>query len=234
MGTLIFVGIMFTAVIPMFLVMRQADTLHEIRKHEQEILDQEKMNEAVYIYVFPATDPTTGNPILTLKAVNRGDFVVKIVKIWINDNSNSEENFIVNPMGMYEIILDDGYFIPEDGKYYFIKVTTDRGNIFSSESGSLHYSSEGTWEEGMFAINVLISHPEPGWYQVDINHSNGEALNGSPFPIRKDASGPAFGFFNIIIKDTYYVKITKNSALIKDEYVTIDWPEYPPVVWVFA
>jgi len=39
---IIFVGIMFTAVIPMMLVMRQADTLHEMRKHQLEIVDEEK------------------------------------------------------------------------------------------------------------------------------------------------------------------------------------------------
>ena len=236
LGTIIFVGIIFSAFIPMMLVMRQADTLHDMRKYELGILDQERMDEAVYVYVFPVSESSDD---LTLRIVNRGDFVVKIVKIWINDNSYSEEyfnDFIVEPMGMDEEILDESYFIPETGKNYFIKITTDKGNIFSSYSGSIIYGSGGTWEEGIFAINVLISYPESGWYYININHDdeNGLSLEGSPFPIHKSSSGPAFGFFKITTKDTYYVKITKNSVLIHDEYVTLDWPEYPPVVWIFA
>ena len=45
---------MFTAVIPMMLVMRQADTLHEMRKHELENLDQERAMESLCLMSVPS------------------------------------------------------------------------------------------------------------------------------------------------------------------------------------
>jgi len=43
---------MMTAVIPMLLVMRQAETLHAMRKHELEIFDEEKRREDISYYAY--------------------------------------------------------------------------------------------------------------------------------------------------------------------------------------
>lgn len=235
LGTLIFVGIMFTAVIPMLLVMKQADIIYEMRKHELGILDQERRDEEVYVYVFPGTyDSAT----LTLKVQNRGNLVVNVVQVWINDDHHILADFVLQPMSWDQMVLDDSIadFTPVPGNWYLIRITTDRGNIFSSDSGSLHFDSEGEWAEGMFAINFLISYPEAGWFDIDIKYDNenGDSLVGAPFQIHKSSSGPAFDFFEVLSETLYYVKITKNSELIKEDYVTIDWPNGPPVEWVFA
>jgi len=227
MGTLIFVGIMFTAVIPMFLVMNQADTIHEIRKHELEILDQEREGESLYVYVFPAGE---SSEILTLRVVNRGNFVVKIVKIWINDIPFSEEDLIVEPMGTDEKILT-GYFTPVLNEYYFIKVITDRGNIFSSDSGSIQYLGGNTWEGGLFMINVVISCTDSGWFDIVI--SKGEFTITDE--IQKPSPRPAFEFYDVDVKGVYHVTITKRHLnIIYDDSVEIKWPLGPPVAWVFA
>jgi len=235
MGTLIFIGIMFTAVIPMMLVMRQADTLHEMSKHELGILDQERRDEEVYVYVYPVTEDSTT---LTLKVQNRGNLVVNVVQLWINDDPHILEDFVLQPMSWHQMVLDESTtgFTPVPETWYFIKITTDRGNIFSSDSGSLYYGIGETWEEGMFAINFLISYPAAGWFNIEIRQGGeeGPPLTGTPFQIHKSSSGPAFDFFEVPSAATYYVKITKNSELIYEEDVTIGWPNGPPIAWVFA
>lgn len=228
LGTLIFVGIMFTAVIPMFLVMNQADTFFEMRKHELKLFDEERGDEDLQVYVFPAGE---SSEILTLRVLNRGDFVVKIVKIWINDISYSEEDFIVEPMGVDEKILD-GYFTPVIDEYYFIKVTTDRGNIFSSGSGSIQYLGGSTWEGGIFMINVVISCTDSGWFDIVILHDTTTVHTDE---IQKSSSRPAFAFYDVDVTGIYDVTITKrNLDVIYDKQVEINWPLGPPVAWVFA
>ncbi len=234
LGIIIFVGIMFTAVIPMFLVMNQADTIHEMRKFELERFDQERRDEDIHVYVFPdIVDPT----ILTLRVQNRGSLVVNVVQVWINDITYLFEDFVVPPMGSRDKLLDA--FDLEDGTYYFTKITTDRGNVFPSDSGSLHYLGDGFWDGGMFAINFLISYDAGGYFDVYISYSdeNGDPsglVEGTPFQIHKTAAGPAFGFFSVDTEGKYYVRIERGDEEIYDKSVTIEWPLGPPVVWVFA
>ena len=231
MGTLIFVGIIFTAFIPMMLVMRQADTIYEMRKHELGILDQDRMDEEVYVYIFPSDAP----PILTLSVQNRGTLIVNVMQVWINDVPYQIDDFNVQPTSLLEMDLTD--FTPELDNWYLIKIITDRGNVFSSESGSLYYDSGGNWLGGMFAINFFISYPAAGWFDVEIRYDNAEGfiLTDPPFQIHKSSSGPAFDFFEVPTSDTtYYVKITKNSELIYEDLITINWPNGSPIEWVFA
>ncbi len=83
LGTIIFVGIMFTAVIPMILVMRQAETIHAMRKHELEIMDEERTSENIIFYVLPLNDP----PRLSFIIENRGESLTTIERIWLNNES---------------------------------------------------------------------------------------------------------------------------------------------------
>ena len=234
LGTLIFVSIIFTSFIPMMLVMRQADTMYDMRKHEMEILDQERIDEEVYVYVFPVTEYATT---LTLDIQNRGNLVIDVVQVWINDVpiALSEQ---ISSMNSIQLILDDDPygFTPVEDTIYLIKIKTARGNVFSSDSGSLYYNVDGIWEGGIFAINFLISYPQAGWYEIEIREGTeiGALLSGTPFQTHKSSSGPAFAFFQVPIAATYYVKITKNSAVIKETSVIIGWPNGSPVEWVFA
>ena len=99
LGTIIFVGIIFSAFIPMMIVINQADTLHEIRKHELGILDQDRGDEALYVYVQTVVDPRK----LIIKVQNKGALSVKIVRLWINDESIPLEYNIKPMSGIEEI-----------------------------------------------------------------------------------------------------------------------------------
>lgn len=216
----------------MMLLMNQADTIHEIRKHELEILDQEREDEEVYVYVYPVTESSIT---LTLKVQNRGNLVVNVVQLWINDEPQGLEDFVLSPMSSDEIILDEANygFIPELGNSYLIKINSARGNVFSSNSGSLYYNDEYKWEGGAYALNFQISYPESGWYEIEIWDEEDTLITVPPFKVQKSANAPAFAFFQVDSHGKYHVHITKNSSNIHDADTTIY--EYgSPVEWVFA
>jgi len=229
LGTLIFVGIMFTAIIPMMLVMKQVDTIHEMRKYELTRLDEERIREEVYVYAF---SPPETSPILTLRVENRGDFVVKIVRIWINDSPHLVEDFAVQPMSWIEMQLD--YFTPILDKHYFIKVTTDRGSLFYEDSGSIYFNINGEWEAENFAIFFIISYQGGGYFDVEVKQGSdaGPHVEGSPFSIHKSAQQTAFDYLSVPAAGTYHVKITKSSQVIYNDCVTIYWPDGPRSVTV--
>ena len=236
MGTLIFIGILFTAVIPMYLFMRQADTFYEIRKFESERLDEEKRREDIRVHVFPTPDVQPDQPSLTVRIDNRGALLVRVVRAWINDQPIPVDCAV---QGMSQEDLDPLAVEAEPDDTFAIKVTTDRGNEFASDSSTITYLGNGEWAVGMLVINVLIYYAPGGVY--DINVWLGEKLGDSLLSstIQKSA-GAAFTFFDVTEFDipgeseTYHVEITRGSDVIYSRGVTISWPDGPPVAWVFA
>lgn len=238
-GTLIFIGILFTAVIPMYLIMRQADTLYERKRLELGLLDEARRSEDLYVYVYP-TAPES--PSLTVKAENKGELLIKVVRVWINDTyykiDSAVQSLNTMSLGAYDVSPQDGL--------YFVKVTTDRGNVFASDY-PIRYKG-GKWEVGMFEINVLIYYESAGWYNIEVRRHNattgglGAYIANYAFPIKihKSFGSTAFTSFDVTQHfnqgvSTYYINITRGSdIIIYNKEVTIAWPKGPPVVWVFA
>lgn len=149
LGTLIFVGIMFTAVIPMLLVMNQANTLYEIRKVEVRRMDEEHSREDISFYAYTLDDPEE----ISVKIENRGDALVKIVRVWINDVEHQPQEG--NIQSMATMVLGPFPVVLESTTSYTVKVVTEKGNSFSSEAGTLYYS-EGGWYIPSLGICVHI------------------------------------------------------------------------------
>jgi hypothetical protein len=220
----------------MMLVMRQADTIHEMRKHELECLDQERGREAIYVYTFPTQD----NPsLLTVVAYNRGEYVAKITRLWISMRTSVNEPIELDSTvsSMSEVNLGS-YGVTQEGNYY-IKVTTDRGNVFESDSNPLHYQG-GTWGVDLLLINVLI-YSSQGVLTVEcIKTWDLLDVVGSPATVQKGASGTAFCSFDVSFYDipgeneVYHVSVKKGVTVIHEEDVTVKWPSGPSTVWVFA
>lgn len=159
LGTLIFIGVLFTAVIPMFLVMRQADTFYETEKFEVGRLDEERAREDIYFYLLP----TIGDePILTLKFNNRCELAVRIIRVWINDEPRNVDCLIA-PTSNGELELGD-LIDPEspDSVSFKIMVVTDKGNIFSPYSGIPTYNPDlgGSWNMDFYTIYIMMLHPQ--------------------------------------------------------------------------
>jgi len=228
LGTLIFVGILFTAVIPMYLTMNQANIILEQEKHEIASLDEEKEREDLSFYSYPDTSDD-----LVVVVQNNSPMGAKVVRVWINDDPNTVST-VLNPMeggveiGPYNVTL-------EEGATYNLRITTERGNVYDSSSGDLEYSGGG-WVVETKLINVVISSSgivfkvylykweASDWAQKDWGQV--WKLGGSAFkPF--DVSEWGNGEYRVVVK--------RGSKTIHDEDgLMMEWPDGPSTLWVYA
>ena len=160
MGTLIFIGILFTSVIPMMLVMKQADTIYTQKIHEIEIRDDERERENLIVYTYPDIKK------ITVKIKNSGNVPVKIVRVWLNDQCNVTDELI--PTNFEKVL---GPFVvsgvEEEGDTVEVKVTTERGNVFFCVLNTLYYTGEG-WSTTSLGICVIIHNPQGDEFQIKL------------------------------------------------------------------
>ena len=158
-GTIIFIGIMFTAVIPMFLFMRQADTLHEMRKYELTIMDEERAREEIFFHL---ETEIVDEPIITLKINNRGALAVRITRVWINDEPRPVDYFLP-PISQSEFELVD-LIDPEspDPVSFSLMIVTDQGSLFAPYSPNPTYDPilGGSWEHDFYRIYIMMTNLE--------------------------------------------------------------------------
>ena len=240
LGTLIFVGIMFTAVIPMLLVMKQADTIHEIRKVEVGRMDEEHSREDIDFYAY--TLPVKPDDI-HVKIENRGDAPVKIVRVWINDVEHQPQD--VNIQSMATMVLGPFTVTLQDLTSYTVKVVTEKGNVFSSEAGTLYYSSSTAgWYTPSLGICVHIENLK-GKYQILIRINLGvEPLDEHSYTSTFLEHGEIEEIFWVASPGTYYLTIKKDKPGLgfvldvipryHDEPIDVLWPASKPITDVYV
>ena len=162
LGTLIFIGILFSAIVPMVLVMNQANIIYTQKLHETEIKDNEKVDELVYVYAYP--DEETDK--ISVKVHNEEETPVQIVRVWIN-NDNNTVSITVNPkttttIGEFDASLQD--------ETYIIKVTTSNGNVFRGNDGAIYYSG-GVWLIPDMGVTVNILNNKNSQYNITITNT---------------------------------------------------------------
>jgi hypothetical protein len=226
LGTIIFIGIMFTSVIPMWLVMKQADVLYERKKLELARTDEEGAREFVNVYVYPTGESAPDN--LTVFVENKCELNVNFVRLWINDTMHPMESIVDS---MSELNLGSYDVDPQNGSSFDVLVTTERGNVFEASSGTIIHDAMG-WDVDEKFINVLIDYKGVVFkvYVTGPNNYSGETQvtkmsDGSGFAIF-DITEPSNGEYNVVVK--------KGPKVIHDEDVLMEWPDGPSVIWVFA
>lgn len=158
LGTLIFIGIIFTSVVPMMLVMKQADTIYEKKKHEMDVIDDESVREELVVYTYDG-----GGTSIMVQVENRGDVPVNIVRVWTNNEYHDASEMI---SANSEVDLGP-FTVPgvTENSVVDTKVVTERGNAFYSISGNLYYSGGG-WSTTSYGICVIVHNPMGGKFQV--------------------------------------------------------------------
>lgn len=164
LGTLIFIGILFSAIIPMSMVMNQADTIYEQELKERKTLDEEKFDENIMVFAYP---PELTEEKLSVFIRNMGSLESKIVRIWVNDDYY-EENEVIT---VQDPVRDLSYNVDGSEEDFYVKAITERGNIFHSSSGNLYYDfSTGVWITPSLAICVDIIN-QKGQYKINITET---------------------------------------------------------------
>ena len=224
LGTLIFIGILFTAVIPMYLVMKQADTIYEKKTTEMKRLDEERDIEALQVNVYPLSQYL--GP-LNVTVINKCGLPVTFVRLWVNDD-HSDLDKTAQPMNSIDLAQIE--VSPTVDSSYNIEVITMRGNTFVSETGTLHYGSDG-WYADFLAINVAISSQG---VHFQINITKGDDIIYDEQVTKTSGSVTYIKTYYVSTPGEYHVKIMKSGNTIHEETVNIEWYKGYPAVWVYS
>ncbi len=157
LGTLIFVGILFSVYMPMTLVMKQADNIYERKIHEAKIGDFDKGAEDVWVYAYGEAGSTE----LTVYVTNKGADGITLVRVWLNDDS-TEISETIAPKSSAEL---GPYDVAGAESPLKVKVTTENGNIFECNLGSVLYDGANGWYTPSFAVSIVIMND---WGQYEI------------------------------------------------------------------
>jgi len=247
LGTIIFIAILFTAVIPMQLVMKQADGIYERKVLEMKHRDDERDREDIEIWVYPSETDSSDN--ITVEVHNKCEVNVRILRVWINDTAHpvDPDNAMLQPME--EVVLGEYTVNAKEGSKYDVRVATGHGNSYESETGILAYTGS-EWETEWFGINVVITWRadwmKPIWtkyFNVSIKHYPEEEppffINpGGTIIVR--AVSASEQFFDVPEQGIYEincsVKLKPAADDIWEQYYsqnsTIEWPNGPPIIHI--
>jgi len=231
LGMLIFVGILFTCVMPFFLYINEVNSLYERKIIEMKQFDQERSLEKLDVYAYPLNQSSNQ---ISLYIKNRSPFTVEIVRIWINDQYIPYSIQIPGTNECTTDPIDVQDILPhEDVESFYIKVTTARGNMFPSQTNPLQYSSDYGWSGGhSFAINLVIE-MDAGVYNfiISVTSSNGTTiyyeevwvLHSVSLMRKISVSGP----------DTYHIRVVQTMGIDRtcerDVQITLE----EPTKWVY-
>jgi hypothetical protein len=213
----------------MYLVMREADTNYDKTMFELSRLDDESSKEQIILCAYPNY---LNNSEMKLMIKNRCELGVKIVRVWIND---TYETLDAKVDAMADKEIGPIIVVPYNGSYYDISVTTERGNIFTSQTGSLLYSN-GIWYTPELSVSVHILNNQ-GQYRIIVENTTHVLKDWESNGIIHYDFTETFEVYN---PGTYKVTIkekvggTYRELAASPIYATIDWPYGPPIVFVFA
>ncbi len=212
LGTLVFIAILFSAVMPMFLMMRQADVYYEQAKLDASRLDEEKELEDLQIYVAPSSED------YTLTVVNNGEVPVTIIRVWENAKNNSVSTTILS---QEETELDPIVFShePTENETFEISLTTERGNTFLNENGIMTYG-DGQWMLEKFYIYI---HAGGLFMRVLVTNEFDNITyfdEWDTIGVGYQVEVPSDGTYHVVIEKKFLIWTTT----VYDDFVTIDWP----------
>jgi archaellum component FlaF (FlaF/FlaG flagellin family) len=227
LGTLIFIGILFSAVVPMQLVMQQADIIKLQRIEEIKRYDDECQTEEISVSAYPVS-PTSDQ--MNIKVSNKGSILVKIVRVWIQDTNYTVNEYLdigeTKVLGPYTVTL------VEDTSYP-VTLTTERGRIFAADHISLFYS-DGQWYTPSRGINVYIAN-EKGKYYILVNNDTWSTF----YQTQGMDQGDLIKYFEVDSSGGYTVTCRKNNSngpFLPGTPVNVEilWPSGPPIVFVYT
>jgi len=237
LGTLIFIGILFSAVVPMMLTMKQADIIMEQEKLELQLADDEKSREDLEAYAYPK-----GSDKIELMVESQCEFPVIITHVWIN-NTLRNISYTVAPMNETTIDTFDAPISEGSNSTFNIKITTSRGNTYENLAGDIRYDGDD-WVTEMLGIYVIIDSDGGGFW--GFGRYRCTVTNSTTYNEQDESSlssGTVSFFFDTTEAGagTYHVEVEKKSGwfwgswnTVYEEDVEITWPNGSPIIWVFT
>ena len=130
--------------------MKQADVLYERKKLEMARLDEEGERETMMLYAFPRsiTEPQW----LNVTAYNQCEFSINLLRLWVND---TEIPLSVTVPSMGSANVTSYQINATNGNSYQVRATSERGNVYTSQTGTLAFNG-GEWETETVGINLIF------------------------------------------------------------------------------
>jgi len=218
LGTVIFVGILFTSVIPLFVYVNQVNSYYDKTVTEMGRFDQEREMERVDVFAYP-----TGENLAELNVYikNKCALVVRVIRVWVNNTFYDQEDLpnklpLILP-GVSEDTIT-GIGIPYG--YFDVLVTTDRGNVFASLTNTIHVNASG-WEQGTYNFGIPIFITGGGQYKVNVtDHSDFLDV------VTIKSAPTAFRIIQVPKPGKYYVRVTCGGKTWPDQGEferSVDW-----------
>ena len=230
LGTLIFISILFTAVIPMFLTMNQADVMLEQAKITAENLDVARAGESLMVVAFPSQIDSQE---LTIKVDNTGEYETRILRIWIGNSYYETDTSLT--IGETQL-LGPFNVNPHSGQSYQILAVTERGNRFPCSIGSLQYEN-GQWVTPTLGIYINIMNFIGKFKILYTNATHTDVLS---YETKGIDVGNVVHIISVSYPGTYYVtvKVKQGGSWINlpgsPITVVLQWPNGSPIVNVFV
>jgi archaellum component FlaF (FlaF/FlaG flagellin family) len=227
LGVILFVSILYSSIVPMFLTFQQAENYKKRGIEERDRLDQVRENEELDIFAYPVN--TTSNQ-LRIRIGNTGHSIVEIKRIWIQDTLYNVTDTV--NIGETEVFGPYTVDLVENASYP-VKAVTGNGNVFSADMISLVYT-DGQWYTPSLGINVYISN-EKGKYYILVNNatwSDYYQTLGMDF-------GDLIQYFEVVTSGIYTVTCRRNDVngtLLPGTPVNVEiqWPDGPPIIYVYT
>ena len=230
LGTLIFIGILFTSVIPMMLVMKQADNIYTQRVHEMGIRDEERDSQELDVFAYPVEEEDQ----VKLFVENVGVVPATIKRVWINDEYYTVDEVVrtldSTSLGPFNVTT-------YDGAEFDIFLTTTFAKSYASTSGTIYYESGG-WISPQLGIcvHVAVGFWGAGNFRIQVTNSTWESdVYESGFVWL----GDIVETFDVNTPGIYTVHVQRKGWFGgwapldgSPQVTTISYPDGPPVVTV--
>jgi hypothetical protein len=230
LGTLIFIGILFTSVSPMMLVMKQADNIYTQRVHEMEIRDEERSSQELDVFAYPVEDEDQ----IRLFVENVGVVPATVKRVWINDEYHTIDEVVetleATSLGPFNVSTFEG-------AEFDIFLTTTVAKSYTSASGTIYYES-GAWLNPQLGIcvHIAVGFWGAGYFKIQITNSTWQSEwweSGFTW------LGDIVETFDVNTPGTYTVNVKQKGwfggwkTIDGSPQVTcVSYPDGPPVVTV--
>lgn len=227
LGIILFIGILFSSIVPLQIYLKENRNMLVAAEKEVIVNDGYREQEDLYVFAYPTNE--SSNQIM-IKVENKGAIPITLRNVWIKDTCEII-NTSITPGQKAEL----GPFLIDlhENTTYLVKIITDRGRLFSSDSGNLLFY-EGTWVTIGLGINVQIANTLGKYYVKVFNETW-----SSNYTTQGMDQDDVLIFFEVKTNGLYYVICKKNSPTGPDlpgtpMVVELSYPSGPPVVFIYT
>ena len=247
LGMLIFVGVLFTCVIPLFLYINKVNSYYDRAVIEMREFDQDKERESIDVYAYPISQESG---LLNIYVRNKCPIPVRIVRVWVNHNS-TDLSCEIAAMAGRTISIDISELLPTEppGAYssFYIKVSTNRGNRFASLTNPLYYTvgatpGEGSWSGGAgYSIHIVIKTTQQGTCFFNIEVTLDDDPGDPPFLhqaqlVKRPHETSCFTTVTVTSGGQYSVAVKEKDAMdpVYGSPFSVNVDDTNPSAWLYV